>query len=233
MIVPCARGLLAAVMLAAGMMLGTADADTPDPVIAKAAAAVVRASDPLELHRDVLAVDGKPVADRARFNLGDLTRTFNVPTLPLIVVHPLHAGRFKLTMRPASGRPGFGQREVRFSEQASPTLIRSTLGRDVPLRGRLVIDEASGDLLKATVEPNATGVLARIEVTFDHVDGVPMRVPVRMWKWYHKAGPITDPRVQGGRDIHNAYIDAVATYSDFRRYGVSSEEQIRAGGQIR
>jgi hypothetical protein len=212
---------------------------------------VYDANGPWELHRDVRTVDGRPVTDRedrlrtlflspersarermrdvtrdsARFNLGDMTRTFNIPTLPLVVVHPLHADRFKLTVRDARGNRDAGRREVRFTEQASPTLVRSTLGRDVPLEGRLILDEASGELLSAVIEPDATGVQARIEVTFDRVDATSVRAPIRMWEWYYKAGPITDPRVQGGRQIYNTYIDAVATYSDFRRYAVTTQEK--------
>jgi len=213
---------------------------------------VYDADGPWELHRDVRSVDGRVIADRedrlrtlflssaldarermravtresSRFNLGDMTRTFNVPTMPLVVVHPLHAGRFKLTVRTARSGPDSARREIRFREQTSPTLVRSTLGRDVPLKGRLVVDEASGELLSAVIEPEVTGVTARIEVTFDRVTDLSVRVPVRMWEWYFKAGPITDPRVQGGREIFNTYIDAVATYSDFRRYTVTTQERI-------
>jgi hypothetical protein len=46
-----------------------------------------------------------------------------------------------------------------------------------------------------------------------------------MREWYYKAGPITDPRVPGGRQIYNTYIDAVATYSNFRRYEVTTQEK--------
>jgi hypothetical protein len=210
------------------------------------------ADGPWELHRDVRTVDGRAVADRedrlrmlflspdrdarermravtlesSRFNLGDMTRTFNVPTLPLVVVHPMHARRFNLTVRATRAGRDAGRREIRFRERASPTLVRSTLGRDVPLKGRLIVDDVSGELVSAVIEPEVTGVMARIEVTFGRVQDLPMRVPVRMWEWYHKAGPITDPRVQGGREIFNTYIDAVATYSDFRHYAVTTQERI-------
>lgn len=212
---------------------------------------VFDAAGPWELHRDVLAVDGREVTDRAerlatlflspdagarermrrvtqesaRFNLGDITRTFNVPTFPLVVVHPQHRDRFRVTVRePAAGTDT--AQEVRFEERTSPTLVRSTLGRDVRLRGRLLIDVVTGELLKAVIEPEAEGVAARIEVTYDAHPSLTTRVPVRMWEWYHTAGPLTDPSVQGGRGVYNAYIEALATYSEFRRYEVQLQESV-------
>ena len=71
-------------------------------------------------YRDVAAVDGRPVKDRdtramqlftsggvpstatlrkiteegARYNLGNVRRTVNIPTMALLVLHPKHVGRF-------------------------------------------------------------------------------------------------------------------------------------------
>ncbi len=104
--------------------------------------------------------------------------------------------------------------------------MRSTLGRDVRLRGRVFLDADTGELIRAIIEPDATGVAARVEVTLEHVPGMPMRVPTRMWEWYHAAGPLTDPAVQGGRGVYNAYIEAMATYEGFRRYVVESRESV-------
>ena len=212
---------------------------------------VFDADGPWELHRDVLEVDGRAVGDReerlqalflspeatarqrlrrvteesARFNLGDITRTFNVPTFPLVVVHPRHRERFRFTVKDDAQADG-RVREVRFEELGSPTLVRSTLGRDVRLRGRVFLDVDSGELTRAIIEPDARGVSARVDVTFEHVPGMPMRVPIRMWEWYHSAGPLTDAAVQGGRGVYNAYIEAVATYEGFRRYVVESREAV-------
>jgi hypothetical protein len=58
--------------------------------------------------------------DSARFNLGDMTRTFKVPTLPLVVVHPLRASRFKLTVRDARGGRDVGRREVASASRSVP-----------------------------------------------------------------------------------------------------------------
>lgn len=213
---------------------------------------VFDADGPWHLHRDVLAVDGAPVGDRearlqalflepaltvrqrlarmtvesARYNLGNITRTLNIPTFPLIVVHPEHRDRFRLRMRGVREVDGRAVREVTFDERQRPTLVRSTEGRDVPLRGRLLVDDETGEFVHARLDPRPEGVASRIEVWFEQVPDLPLRVPVRMWEWYQAVGEIRDPSVDRGRAFRRAYIEGLAAYSAFRRYGVEVEERI-------
>lgn len=214
---------------------------------------VFDADGPWNLHRDVIAVDGVPVGDRerrlqslfleqglttrerlrrmtresARYNLGDITRTLNIPTFPLIVVHPTYRDRFRLRARGLRQEGGTTLREVTFEETQRPTLVRSTEGRDVPLRGRLLVDEATGEFVHARLDPEPLGVRSRIEVWFDRVPGLALRAPVRMWEWYQVTGVIQVP-VDGdrARAFQRAYIEGLAQYDEFRRYGVEVEERL-------
>jgi hypothetical protein len=70
------------------------------------------------------------------------------------------------------------------------------------------------------------GVTSRVEVWFDRVPGVALRVPVRMWEWYQVDGPIRDGALNRGLGFTHAYIEALAEYDDFRRYGVETHEEI-------
>lgn len=213
---------------------------------------VFDADGPWHLHRDVHTVDGTPVHDRerrlrllfvepglttrerlrrmtaesARYNLGDITRTLNIPTFPLIVVHPAHRDRFRLRVRGVRQEDGLTVREVTFDETQRPTLVRSTEGRDVPLRGRLLADEATGAFIHARLDPAPLGVQSRIEVWFEQVPGLALRVPVRMWEWYQVAGVIHDGAGAQGRAYERAYIEGLASYSEFRRYGVEVDERL-------
>lgn len=213
---------------------------------------VFDADGPWHLHRDVVTVDGEAVGDResrlqalfvepaltvrqrlarmtlesARYNLGNITRTLNIPTFPLIVVHPEHRARFRLRVRGVRHDGGLAVREVTFSERQRPTLVRSTEGRNVPLTGRLLVDDATGEFIHARLDPHPVGVTSRIEVWFDRVPGLPLRVPVRMWEWYQVTGEIRDPSVDMGHAFRHAYIEGLADYSEFRRYGVQVEETL-------
>lgn len=212
---------------------------------------VYDAEGPWHLHRDTRVVDGTPVGDResrlealfvapgldarerlnrmtrdsARYNLGNVTRTVNIPTFPLIVVHPTHRDRFRLRVRGVRQEGGVAMREVTFEEQRRPTLVRTNEGRSVPLRGRLLVDDTTGEFIHARLEPAPTEVASRIEVWFERVEGLPLRVPTRMWEWYR---PEYDRFFDGNdRRVDSLkYIEAVATYTDFRRYGVQVEERL-------
>ncbi len=213
---------------------------------------VFDADGPWHLHRDVIAVDGEAVGDRdarlqalflepavtvrqrlarmtlesARYNLGNITRTLNIPTFPLIVVHPEHGDRFRLRVRGVRQQEGVTVREVTFEERQRPTLVRSTEGRNVPLSGRLLVDDATGEFIHARLDPRSEGVTSRIEVWFERVPGLPLRVPVRMWEWYQAIGEIRDSSVDVGRAFRRAYIEGLAEYREFRRYAVEVEEQL-------
>ena len=78
------------------------------------------------------------------------------------------------------------------------------------LEGSLVVDAATGELLRATLEPRSAGLTSRLEVWYGPVDGVPRRVPVRMWEWYRVS-----------REDPDTYVEGTATYTDVRRYTTS------------
>jgi hypothetical protein len=155
--------------------------------------------------------------ESARFNLGHVTRTINVPTFPLLVVHPAHRGRFRFGERGRVREDGVDVRLVTFGEKGRPRVVRGDRGRDVALQGVLAIDEQSGEIVRATITPRAGDLQSMLEVTFARVATLPMRVPVRLWEWYWV-------REAAERDT---YIEGEATYDDFRRYTTD----VRAPGQ--
>jgi hypothetical protein len=189
---------------------------------------------PWQLHRDVLAVDDVPVADRrdrlaqlfaardmdprqrlrqitddsARYNLGHVTRNVNVPTFPLLVVHAAYRDRFRFRDRGRMREDDADVRLIAYEEKGRPRVVRGDRHRDVVLEGVLVIEESSGALVRATVKPRAGDLRSRLEVWFGRVPGLPLRVPVRFWEWYWV------------HDVpeRDRYIEGEATYDDFRRY---------------
>jgi hypothetical protein len=189
---------------------------------------------PWQLHRDVVAVDGVPVADRqdrlaalfagpggdakrrlreitddsARHNLGHVTRNINVPTFPLLVVHATWVERFRFSDRGRMREDGVDVRLVAFREKGRPRVVRGDRLRDVELQGMLAIDEVTGELVRAAIKPRAGDLRSLIEVTFRRQPGLDMRVPVRLWEWYWV------------HDVpeRDRYVEGEATYDDFRRY---------------
>ena len=187
--------------------------------------------------RDVFERDGKPVRDReerlatiflkggrnafeqaravmdegARYNIGNINRNINTPTLPLAFLTERHRRRFefKLGKRDDSD-PGV---KIEFRENGRPTFVATTGGRDLPVSGRFWISEADGTVLRSELDALDTGVEAHITVTYQKDDGIGLFAPARMEERYRR--PRDPMEVQG-----------VATYSRFRRFQVSTSEEL-------
>jgi hypothetical protein len=188
--------------------------------------------------RDVFERDGKQVRDRqerlaalflkgssrdafdqaraimnesARYNIGNVSRNINVPTLvlPFLIAENRQRFSFKAAKREESDAGVV----IEFRETGRPTFISTTGGRDLPSSGRVWIDERDGAVLKTELQAIDTGVEARIVVTYDVDAGTGLRVPARMEERFRRA---RDPMEVRG----------VATYSRFRRFQVSTSEEL-------
>ncbi len=193
--------------------------------------------------RDVIEVDGAAVGDRqerlyklflesprvamtearkianesARYNIGEIARNVNIPTMPLLFLHPLNQHRFYFEKTGEEDLGGPRVWAVRYTEHVRPTLVRS--GRmDIFARGTMWIDPASGRVLKTELmlgDAN-TPVRTTILVTYRHDAVLGTFVPVVMEEQYD------DPR-----NPRADRILARAAYAHFRRFEVRTQESIR------
>ncbi len=186
--------------------------------------------------RDVREVDGLPVGDRdtrlldlfthpasqafdqaariaresARFNIGSVTRTINVPTLALFVVQE----RFRFEFRLAGARRVEGVRtvELTFRERARPTFIRTSGDNDLEAQGTLWIDPATGRIVQTELRTDQGDLRSAITVTYRRDARLGLWVPVRMREVYTTA----TERVEG-----------TATYRNYRQFTVETFEVIK------
>ena len=188
--------------------------------------------------RDVFERDGKQIRDRqerlaalflngssrasfeqaraimeesARYNIGNVSRNINVPTLPLPFLLATNRKRFQFkSVKRGDDDPGA---VVEFKESGRPTFISTTGGRDLPVNGRFWLDEQDGTVLRTELHAIDTSVEAHITVSYEPDAGTGLRVPVRMEERYRR-----------GRDP--VEVHGVATYSRFRRFQVSTSEEV-------
>jgi hypothetical protein len=197
--------------------------------------------------RDVFDVDGKPVRDRterlmklflqptpstaaqveqivaesARYNIGNVQRTINVPTLALVILEPSVQRRFAFTrVNPAA--PEIGRDlalldrawVIRFEElKSKETIITTTAGRALPSHGRFWIEPATGRVLASELIAQDVALAGTIVVTYraDLLAG--LLVPAAMRERY-------DERRTGVR------ISGSATYGKYRQFQVKVDERI-------
>ncbi len=205
---------------------------------------LVRVGDGTRFFRDVIAVDGKPVRDREerlhklfvgtsrdamkqvraivaesmRYDLGarGKSRLFELAgalMLPLAIVKPGTSDRFRFTSTDEG---------VTFGEVRSPTLFQYRRGmvapriQDMPLRGRLSIDAASGAIRSASLAVVVdTDLEGAVDVRYEEHTSLGVLVPAEMSESYRRS------RKAGGERL-----EVSSDYSNFRRFEVTVDAQI-------
>jgi hypothetical protein len=152
--------------------------------------------------------------ESTRHNLGNVSRTINIPTLAMMFVHPRVRDRFTFVDDGEEVVDGRSVQRVRYRETARPTLIKTTRGRDLILEGQLWIDAATGSVVKTALTAADPAVRATVSVTFRRDEALALWVPRQMDEYYKAANALDE-------------IFATATYSNVRRFQVNTDEQIR------
>jgi hypothetical protein len=146
----------------------------------------------------------------SRYNIGSIERSINLPTLPLVFLSSVHRGRFEFELGKKDQEDGT---PVSYKEVVTPTYISTTGGRDLPVSGRFWVDEATGTIRRTELDAVDSNVQAHIKVSYRFDDTVRLWVPGRMEERY------SDRR--GSADVRG-----VATYSRFRKFQVSTSEEV-------
>ena len=153
------------------------------------------------------------IMESARFNLG-WGRTINIPTLPLLFLHPDNQRRFRFERK---GSRRFGDRqgiEIAFLEIQQPTLVNDGKSGDVVASGRVFVDALEGIVLRTEVSFRAPRALAHLTADYRFDRGLGLWLPAEMQEGYQ--------RPQGG--VFDT--EATARYAKYRHFGVATEEQV-------
>ena len=179
--------------------------------------------------RDVREVDGVAVSDpddvlsliqrtplwrlanliaqkNSRFNIGNVRRTFNEPTIALLVVNPRHQGRFKFE-RAAVSTSASPVVTVKFRERDRPTLITSVHGEPAFTQGELDIDAATGRVERTRIQLSVASVRAALTTTYALDGRLNLWVPAGMSERYEN----TD-------DTFGQTVTVDTTYTNYRRF---------------
>ena len=159
---------------------------------------------------DALAQARQIMNESARYNVGNVGRNINLPTLALDFLTPEHRERFVFT---DAGREG-STWILEFVEEGRPTYIRTTANRDLPVSGRYWVDGATGRIERTEMHAVDANVEAHITVTYQPDERASVWVPARMEERYLQRGSQAD-------------IRGVATYSNFRRFQVTTTEGVQ------
>jgi hypothetical protein len=148
--------------------------------------------------------------ESARYNIGNVQRNINVPTLVLTFLTDDLRPHFSFKI---DKHDDDGSSVIEFHEVARPTLVRTTNERDLPVSGRFWVDEATGTVRRTELVAVDTSVEAHITVTYLLDPGLDIWVPAKMEERYRR-----------GRDPLE--VRGIATYSRYRRFQVKTSENI-------
>jgi VWFA-related protein len=225
--------------------------------------ALVRSGNDWDGFRNVYEVDGKPVpdskdriaklfaekpasaieqsrkigAESSRYNMGALQRNFNVPTVALFFLSGANQGRFRFTKDKDDQVGGVRVWKVKLEETQTPTIIRTSTGKDMPVKGEAWIDPVEGRVLKTHMQidsemsiapsgntggrtnntPARVKTTASVTVTYAFEPKLGILVPAEMLETYE--APMRSAFT--GED-NMTRVNCRATYSDFRRFETSA-----------
>ena len=113
--------------------------------------------------RTALDQAGRITEESARYNIGNINRTINVPTMALEFLTPEHRSRFDFEFERGLTT---GVQVVRYIERRGPTYIRTTGNRNLPASGRYWIHEASGLVERTELRVAELGLEGLITVSY-------------------------------------------------------------------
>jgi len=202
-------------------------------------------------YRDVAEVDGEAVRDRvdrvqklflsqsadrsaqfqaiamesSRYNLGDLKRDINLPTVALSLLRRANHWRFQFKTQKDESIDGRTCRVLAYREKESPSLISTRNSGDVFIYGRVWLDQADGRVRRTEFRfdrgVGMGGFRSSIRVDYGPVEGIATLVPVRMWEWHEGVNQLG--RIGG--DLTG--VQGLASYSQIRRFSVTTTETVK------
>lgn len=166
-----------------------------------------------------LRADGRTAVRRladesARFNIGELARNLNMPTLALQFLDDAHRDRFKFRVDGSEQIAGDDVWRLAYEERRHPTLVQANY-RDVELAGHIWTRTSDGAIVRTRLELDAkargdhSGLRTIITVEYVRDEKLNRPVPARMEEDY----------TENGGDHH---VSATAVYSNYRVFETSA-----------
>ena len=189
--------------------------------------------------RDVFEVDGKPVRDRtdrltklflqpsrsvdkqiqdiatesARYNIGGINRTINLPVFALTVLEDHNRPWFFFAGGRKKDSTAGPLWDVEYREERGGTLIRTNGDESMPVHGHFSVEAATGRVLSSELQAENAGFKAQIDVTYAMEPSLGMLAPREMREKYSLKDGST--------------IVGKATYGKFRRFRVTVDEKVK------
>jgi hypothetical protein len=156
----------------------------------------------------------------ARFNIGEIQRNFNEPTLALQFADPSRQIHFQFELRGRATVGGRSVHELAYREVDRPTTVTGPNG-NLPSNGTLYVDD-DGIVVRTElyVKDELNGDDARIRVDYRLDARLGMWVPATMVEQYTQQRLELPPGFTSSQTVEET-IDGTASYTNYRRFETS------------
>jgi len=113
----------------------------------------------------------------ARYNLGNVRRNFNEPTLPLQLFDPPRLSRLRVSRIRTTVRDGRTFVTLRLREDERPTLVSSSRGAAVYADAEIDADAETGEIVRTLIKLRDQTLEASLETTYAFSPALKMLVP--------------------------------------------------------
>jgi hypothetical protein len=181
---------------------------------------------------DTIEVDGRTVTDRedlrellarepllgavrvlvernARYNIGNISRNFNEPTLALLTLEPSRRSQLRFSRVRVDHDAGVDVVTLKFKETDAPSLVHGTNGQDVFSTGEMAIEAGTGRVRRTLIRFDSASTVATLTTTYAREPKLDLWVPVTMAERYE--------RMKSPHDL----VTVETAYSNYRRFDVN------------
>ena len=167
----------------------------------------------------------KIARESARYNIGDVERTINLPVLALSILERQAQTGFQFTEggidnppvlpRLPAFTPPAGAVVVGFTETQIRSIVVTPQGKNLKSRGRFWITLPEGHVMMSEMAVEDFTLSATIHVAYGMQPNIKVPVPVEMHEVYYNR-------------LNNQRVEGAATYTNFRQFNVKTDEAIDA-----
>jgi hypothetical protein len=160
------------------------------------------------------SIRSEVTAQNERYNIGNINRNFNEPTLPLITMSPRRADDFSFSVSDVHDDHGVRLATLKFEERKDAAkLIASKSGQPFRSRGDLTIETETGVIRRTHLE--FSGEVGAGKIAVEHTTDYAYDKASQLW-----LPSIFRERYDGHPQGQHEIVTCQATYTNFRRFQV-------------
>jgi hypothetical protein len=181
----------------------------------------------LQPSKNTQAQADKIVKESARYNIGDVERTINIPMLGLTVLDRSAQSGFEFKLddtrdanadifavpKTADFAVPAGAIAVAFRETAIQTMVKTPQGKNLAAKGRFWFDAASGNVLMTELRIEEWTLAAAVHVAYRQLGDIDLPMPAAMHEMYENR-------------LNNRRVEGTARYSNPRQFNVNVDEKM-------